>query len=69
MFVDLLSAFFHSRWTARAHREVPEMAIWVLEEQDGPVQGTAFAAEGADLVSCGTRLPGRADVSRLRCNL
>jgi RNA-directed DNA polymerase len=37
--------------TPRAPREVLEMAIWVLEERDGPRQGTAFAAEGLDLVT------------------
>ena len=49
MFVGLLSALFHSRWTARAHRKFPEMAIWVLEEQDGPVQGTAFCGRGGGI--------------------
>jgi hypothetical protein len=37
--------------TPRAQREVLEMAIWVLEEKDGPLQGTAFAAEGLDLIT------------------
>jgi RNA-directed DNA polymerase len=37
--------------TPNSLREVLEMAIWVLEEEDGPIQGTAFAADGLDLVT------------------
>jgi RNA-directed DNA polymerase len=37
--------------SSRSSREVLEMAIWVLEEKGGPMQGTAFAAVGLELVT------------------
>jgi len=37
--------------SAKSKPEVLDMAVWVLEEEDGPKQGTAFAAAGLDLVT------------------
>jgi hypothetical protein len=68
MFVGLLAAFF-IRGGLQERTVKPRDGDLDFGGTDGPVQGTAFAAEGADSVSCGSPLPDRADGRRLRCNL